>query len=227
MSSSGPMTGMNSGIRSIGLATHRPATTMAIFARRGTRVSLRSRRIVVTQSGMKEARSRRMPAGRVLARTRSTPHEASITAAATANQTSQSRIAVVPPQWSVYRSVDLVGVPVENGLAALESILGVLPLGYAEDVAGAKLSGPAAEPVQVVLLLVQLGHGQFVDAQFLGDFDVELVALGRELGPFGGAGGVELGDQGRAIGLVAGPAVEGEGLAAGAGDQFDDAAQAG
>jgi hypothetical protein len=44
------MMGRNSGMRSIGLATHRPANTTAIFARRGTRGSLRSRRTVVTQS---------------------------------------------------------------------------------------------------------------------------------------------------------------------------------
>jgi two-component system OmpR family response regulator len=71
MSSSGPITGRNSGIKSIGLATHNPANTMATFAFRGTRGSARSRRTVVTQSGMNAARSRKIPGGRRRANTKS------------------------------------------------------------------------------------------------------------------------------------------------------------
>jgi hypothetical protein len=52
------MTGLNSGIRSIGLATHSPANTMAIFAFRGTRGSLRSR--LTVQAGVPP----KAPAGR-------------------------------------------------------------------------------------------------------------------------------------------------------------------
>ena len=58
MSTSGPITGRNSGIRSIGLATQIPATTIATRARRGTRGSRRSRRTAVTQSGTNEWRGR-------------------------------------------------------------------------------------------------------------------------------------------------------------------------
>src|SRR3954452_4352013 len=62
-SSSGPMTGRNSGIRSIGDSTHSIATTTATLARRGTRGSLRSTRMAVTQSGRNPARSLATPGG--------------------------------------------------------------------------------------------------------------------------------------------------------------------
>src|SRR4051794_27563584 len=91
MSSSGPMTGRNSGIRSIGLATHTPATTIAILALRGTRGSLRSRRTVVTQSGMNAARSRSRPGGRRRASSSSTVQLATRQATATARPMSQFR----------------------------------------------------------------------------------------------------------------------------------------
>jgi hypothetical protein len=91
MSSSGPMTGRNSGIRSIGLATHSPAITTATLARRGTRGSRRSRRTVVTQSGMKAARSRRIPGGSRRASSSRTSQDTTMTATVIANAVSQGR----------------------------------------------------------------------------------------------------------------------------------------
>src|SRR4051794_21687803 len=91
MSSSGPMTGRNSGIRSIGLATHRPATTTAILALRGTRGSLRRRRTVVTQSGMNAARSRSRPGGSRRAASSSTAQLATRQARAIPRPTNQFR----------------------------------------------------------------------------------------------------------------------------------------
>ena len=72
----GPMTGKNSGMRSMGDSTHRPANPTATFTRLGTRGSLRSRREVVTQAGMAVARSFAKPGGRRRARTIITTHDA-------------------------------------------------------------------------------------------------------------------------------------------------------
>ena len=63
-SSNGPITGRNSGIRSIGDNTHSNAKPTATFARLGTRESRRRRRAVVTQSGRNAASSFRLPSGR-------------------------------------------------------------------------------------------------------------------------------------------------------------------
>jgi hypothetical protein len=62
-SSSGPITGKNSGSRSIGHSSHNPASATATLARRGTLGSARNRRMVVTQSGTKLARLRSSQAG--------------------------------------------------------------------------------------------------------------------------------------------------------------------
>lgn len=82
-SSSGPMTGRNSGIRSIGDSTHSIATTTAIFARGGTRGSRRSTRAAVTQSGRNAARSLATPSGSRRASTISSSQDTSTTATAT------------------------------------------------------------------------------------------------------------------------------------------------
>ena len=93
-----------------------------------------------------------------MARTKSSAHDASSAATAIPNPASQSRIAVVRSKGGMYRAVDLVGVPVEDRLAALESLLGVDTFGHTEDVPGTKLPRPAAQPVQVLFLLVELGR---------------------------------------------------------------------
>ena len=68
----GPITGRNSGTRSIGDSSHSPASATTTLARRGTSVR-RSRRTVVTQSGTKPARSRSSPGGRRRARHQQRP----------------------------------------------------------------------------------------------------------------------------------------------------------
>lgn len=76
MSSSGPMTGRNSGIRSIGDNTHNPANPTANLARRGTRGSRHRRRVNVTQSGKKLASSFNVPFGSRAANTTKRSHDA-------------------------------------------------------------------------------------------------------------------------------------------------------
>lgn len=72
------------------VATHMPAMIMAIFARPVTRGSLRSRRTVVTQSGMNAAMSRSTPGGSRLARMMSRTQDASSVTAAMPRPMSQS-----------------------------------------------------------------------------------------------------------------------------------------
>src|SRR6185503_4968380 len=62
------MTGRNSGIKSMGDNTQRPASTRAALARRGTFGSCRSRHIVVAQAGSIAARSFITPGGSLRAR---------------------------------------------------------------------------------------------------------------------------------------------------------------
>src|SRR3954454_5890017 len=89
-SSSGPITGRNSGMRSIGDSTHSPANAMATFALRGTDGCLRKRRTVVRQFGRKPASSLSVPGGSRRARNTSTTHDARRIAKAIASQRSQS-----------------------------------------------------------------------------------------------------------------------------------------
>src|SRR3954453_15234817 len=81
-SSSGPITGRNSGIRSIGESTHRPANPTASLALRGTAGGARSRRTVVTQAGRNRASSLAVPSGSRLASRISRPQVATMTATA-------------------------------------------------------------------------------------------------------------------------------------------------
>ena len=74
------MTGKNSGIKSIGDRTHRPAMATAILAERGTRESFRRRRIVVTHAGNTDARSFAEPGGSRFANTIISSHETTTTA---------------------------------------------------------------------------------------------------------------------------------------------------
>src|SRR3981189_1302127 len=195
MSSRGPITGMNSGIKSIGLATHSPARTTAIFALRGTLGSLRSRRTVVTQSGMNAARSRKTPGGRRLANTMSRDHETSSRTTAMPIATSHSRIRILRSQWSVHRLVYHVGVRIQRLRATLEPFLGVDALRDGKDVAGLQIPRPPPQPIETMYFLAQFRHGQLADPAFLGDFDLKLVALGGERGPLLCASRVELGQQ--------------------------------
>ena len=99
-SSNGPMTGRNSGIRSIGDSTHSIAIRSAIFARRGTRGSVRSVRMAVTQSGRNPARSFATPGGSRRASTISTSQETTTTATAIRIACSQPGIATPPRRRS-------------------------------------------------------------------------------------------------------------------------------
>src|SRR5215207_4531210 len=226
MSSRGPMTGMNSGMRSMGLATQSPATITAIFALRGTRGSLRSRRTVVTQSGMNAARSRRMPGGSLLARTIRSPQDASSRAMAMPRPVSQSLTSESPFERGVRGGVDLVGVGVEGLRAALEPVFGVDTFGHRKDVAGFEVAPPAAQPVEAVFFLVEFGDGELADPAFFGDLDLEFVALGDELGPLGGAGGVEFAPQRLRVAAAMRFGVEGQHGAVPAASQIGDLGQA-
>ena len=103
----------------------------------------------------------------------------------------------------MYRPIDLVGVGVEGGGTALESLLGVDARERGEDVTRLQIPPPAAQPVKAVFFLVEFGDGELADAPLLVDLDLELVALGDELGPLGGACGVELVQQPLVIGFAA------------------------
>lgn len=62
-SSSGPMTGRNSGTRSMGDSSQRKTNPTATLARRGTLGSARSRRTAVAQASRKPVRSLSIPSG--------------------------------------------------------------------------------------------------------------------------------------------------------------------
>src|SRR3954447_10729169 len=96
-SSSGPITGRNSGIRSIGESTHSPASPTTTFARRGTAGWARSRRAVVTHAGRKRASSFAVPSGRRRASRISRPQVARRTAAARPSPVSHPRMPVIVP----------------------------------------------------------------------------------------------------------------------------------
>lgn len=78
-SSSGPMTGRNSGIKSIGEMTQINARMVSQRAWRGTAGWRRSRRIVVAQAGRNAASSCAKPGGSRLARTINIVHKTPIT----------------------------------------------------------------------------------------------------------------------------------------------------
>jgi hypothetical protein len=88
-SSSGPMTGRNSGMRSIGDNSQRRARPTASLARRGTLGSVRSRRAVVAHAGRKPARSFSVPSGSPAASATSSAHVTAIATRATTSQIHQ------------------------------------------------------------------------------------------------------------------------------------------
>ena len=77
-SSSGPITGRNSGIKSIGEITQIKAKSVIHRALRGTSGCRRSRRIVVAHAGRNAASSRAKPGGSRLAKTINIVHETPI-----------------------------------------------------------------------------------------------------------------------------------------------------
>src|SRR6266567_2141307 len=226
-SSSGPITGRNSGMRSIGEASHSPASTIAILARRGTRGSRRSRRTVVTQSGMNRASSRSGPGGSRRASRSSSPQPATISPTAATRPPSHSGIAGRVSEWLVDGLVDLVGISVQELFAALEVLLGVGGVGQGERVAGFEVTPPAAQALQTVLFLLQFGQGELAQPLFLGELGLVLVAVGDELGPFFLAGAGELGHEQRGGCLIVGVGVKHQDPAPGAACQLAGALDAG
>src|SRR6266545_3770672 len=175
-SSSGPITGRNSGMRSIGETSHRPASTMA-----------------------------------------------------TPTPSSPSRIAAVPG-WAeglVDGLVHPVGVVVQELLASLKALLGPGGLRQRERVAGLEVAPPAAQPLQAVLLLLQLGQGELAQPLLLGQLGLVLAAVGDELGPLLLTGAGELGRQQRAGRLVVRIGVQDQHLAVGAAGQLTGTPDAG
>jgi hypothetical protein len=112
-SSSGPITGMNSGIKSIGERTHSSAKTTAIFADLGTSGCPRNLRSVVAQAGRKDARSLADPGGSRLAKTIIRTHDAAITAIGTSTHfvmvTTLRAITSRPVLWHGWGDLDVTG----------------------------------------------------------------------------------------------------------------------
>src|SRR5512132_578497 len=103
----------------------------------------------------------------------------------------RSRTAAGGPSGLVDGLVDAVGVVLQPLGAVLEPLLSLDRQGGAEQVADLELAIPAAQPLQALLLLVQLGQSELGGARLLVQFGLVLAALGEELGPFGLPGGGE------------------------------------
>src|SRR4051812_42975668 len=182
-SSRGPITGRNSGIKSIGDSTHSPAISTTTLQRRGTWGFLRSRRTVVTQSGRNDANSFSVPSGRCRPRTIMTIQLATITATTTPAPVSNSRIPILELLRLVQPGVHGVGVVLEHRPAPPQSI-GRLHGGVqAEHVTALQVAVPAAQPIQALLLLLQLGQGELGRPHLLGDLLLVLAAVCVELVP--------------------------------------------
>ena len=83
-----------------------------------------------------------------------------------------------------HASVDVVGVHGEAFLTGLQVGGGVDGGGDGKEVAAAELAVPAAEPVQALFLLLQLGQRVFADAFLFVQLVEVLAAVGVELCPF-------------------------------------------
>jgi hypothetical protein len=142
----------------MGEASHSAARMTATLARRGTLGSVRSRRTVVTQSGMKRAS------------TIMTAQPSTISPTATPSPTSQSRIGAVPgwPQRLVDGPVDAVGVGVQELLAALETLLGVAGLRQGERVAGFEV---ALSTVPFPIYQTNPNQDPVIAACYMGDYN--------------------------------------------------------
>ena len=121
---------------------------------------------------------------------------------------------------------DKLGVGLQLGFALLEALVGAGGRGGTQHVAQPQLPVPAAQPLQALFLLVQLGQGQLVLGDLLVDLGQVLAALGQELSPLGlPGGGVDLG-QPLVVGWLAAAGVKDDGLAPGRLNQLDGAGDA-
>src|SRR6185312_9071375 len=87
--------------------------------------------------------------------------------------------------------VDPLGEVFQGLGAFLEPPLGHRSAGRAEQVPGPDRAVPAAEPVQALLLLIQLGQRQLALGDLTGQLGLLFAAVGQELAPFGLALGGE------------------------------------
>src|SRR5215470_16950992 len=113
---------------------------------------------------------------------------------------------------SVQGGVDTLGEVFEPGLASLELLLGLADRGGAEEVAELELAVPAAESIQALLFLVELGERELLIAELAVDLGLELGALAEELRPLVLAPGGEERFEARHLRLVAAPRVQEQGF---------------
>ena len=80
--------------------------------------------------------------------------------------------------------VDPFGVVVQDVGAGAQSLVGGFCLRQFQDVAFLQVPVPAPQPVEALFLFLEFGEGEFLLLDFLGDFLLELAAVGQEFGPF-------------------------------------------
>src|SRR5262249_57736524 len=117
------------------------------------------------------------------------------------------------PQVLVHRAVDQVGVGLEPSGALLEAPPGLGRRGRAEDVPELKLAIPASQPLEALLLLVELSERELCLGNLAVELGLVLAALGEELGPLLLTGGAELGLEPYPVGLVVPDRVQDDRLA--------------
>ena len=83
------------------------------------------------------------------------------------------------------RLVDLLGEPLQRLRAILQASLGRGSARGAEQVPGADRPVPAAQPLQALLRLIELGQGQLALGHLPGQLGLVLAAVTQKLRPFG------------------------------------------
>src|SRR5262249_21027898 len=89
------------------------------------------------------------------------------------------------PSWAFPGLVDLLGEVFQGLGAVLEPLVGRCGAGGAEQVPGADRAVPAAQPVQALFFLIQLGERQLALRDLTGQLGFILAAIRQELAPLG------------------------------------------
>src|SRR5262245_65066126 len=122
---------------------------------------------------------------------------------------------------SVGSGVDALGEVLEQRLALLQTAVGFRGGRGAEKVAQLEVAVPAPEPLEALLLLVQLGERELLLGHLAFELCLVLVALSDELAPFLLATGGKEGLQPRALGSIAAVRLQKERVTVTALDQRD------
>src|SRR5262245_44155764 len=117
--------------------------------------------------------------------------------------------------------VHALGEVLEPGLALLQTVIGFVGGGGAEQVAELEVAVPAPEPLQALLLFVQLGERELLLGDFAFELGLVLAALGDELAPFLLSPGGEEGLQALVLGSIAAAGVQEQRVTVAALDQRD------